>query len=193
MERHETQKILTVLKVNYPNTFRKFTREESEAYLDLWAEAFKHDYSELVVAAVKAIIYSDVREFAPNIAQVKQMMLKLAQPEELTEQEAWSIAYKAVCNSIYDAEREFQKLPKAVQSTIGSPEILRDWAKTDIETVNSVIASNFMRSYKVRVKQLAESELLPHEVKSISQAYRKIQIDNAVDRAVLRLGNNKDE
>ena len=67
----ETRDILTVLKTNYPNSFKNMSKEQSYSYLDLWATAFANDNKQDVINAVKEIIYTDTREFAPNIAQVK--------------------------------------------------------------------------------------------------------------------------
>lgn len=74
MTLQETQQLLSVLRTNYPNTFRNQTKNESYDYLQLWAEAFKNDNANAVIKAVKKIIYEDTREFAPNIAQVKKMI-----------------------------------------------------------------------------------------------------------------------
>lgn len=76
MTEQETQQILKVLKTNYPNSFRNMSSEESYNYLSLWHEAFKNDDVRQVIEAVKEIIYTDTREFAPNIAQVKSKMTK---------------------------------------------------------------------------------------------------------------------
>lgn len=76
MTEQETQQILKVLKTNYPNSFKNMSSEESYNYLSLWHEAFKNDDVRLVIKAVKEIIYTDTREFAPNIAQVKSFMAK---------------------------------------------------------------------------------------------------------------------
>ena len=70
----ETRDILTVLKTNYPNSFKNMSKEQSYSYLDLWATAFANDNKQDVINAVKEIIYTDPREFAPNIAQVKARM-----------------------------------------------------------------------------------------------------------------------
>ena len=43
MNREETSKVLTILKINYPQSFRSYTNEETYALLDLWAEAFKNE------------------------------------------------------------------------------------------------------------------------------------------------------
>ena len=78
MNREETSKVLTILKINYPQSFRSYTNEETYALLDLWTEAFKNDDAAIVNRAIKSIVYSDTREFAPNIAQVKEKMFSHA-------------------------------------------------------------------------------------------------------------------
>lgn len=188
MHFNEVKDILTILRINYPQSFYRFSKEDGEAFLNLWAEAFKDDPAELVAGAVKSIIYSDVREFAPNIAQVKNKMAELLNAgNEVSEQEAWNLVYKAICNSIHDSEKEFNKLPQTIQRVVGSPAMLKEWATTNSDEVNTVIASNFMRSYRVRIKAEKDEMLLPNEVRTMLQARNKVAIDNTVDKLVLSL------
>ena len=188
MEFQEVKNILTMLRVNYPHSFHSMSKEDGEAYLNLWCEAFKDDDTELVASAVKSIIYGDKREFAPNIGQVKNRMVELLNAgSELSEQEAWNMVYKAVCRSIHNSEEEFSKLPPTIQRVVGSPSTLKEWATTNTDEVNTVIASNFMRSYKARAKAEKEATLLPNEIKTMIQARNKVAIDNTVDKLVLRL------
>lgn len=167
MTYEETRKILSVLKVNYPQSFRGWDIDQSHAFLDLWAEAFKNDPVEVVVAAVKAIIYSDTREFAPNIGQVKEKMYKLSNNVQIDADQAWSMVSKALRNGIYGAEEEFAKLPPEVQAGVGNANQLREWAKMDADTVQSVIGSNFKRGYRGRIEAKKEYDKLPNETKNM--------------------------
>ena len=169
MTYEETRSILTVLKINYPQSFKGWTAEQGEAFLSLWSEAFKDDKTELVAMAVKAIIYSDIREFAPNIGQVKDRMVKLSNPMTIDADQAWSMVYKALSNSIYNSEKEFDKLPTEVRAGVGSASQLREWAQMDTATLESVIASNFKKGYRGRVKEKQEFEKLPQSVKTMIQ------------------------
>ncbi len=54
MTYEETRSILTVLKINYPQSFRNWEREQGEAFLNLWSEAFKDDPVQMVAMAVIA-------------------------------------------------------------------------------------------------------------------------------------------
>lgn len=165
MNLNETRQILTVLKANYPQSFKGWTREQSQDYLSLWAEAFQDEDVHLVINAVKTIIYSDTREFAPNIGQVKNMIYKLTSENEMSEQEAWGYVKKALRNSGYHAKEEFDKLPPIVQRLVGEPRQLYDWCMMSTDEVDTVVASNFMRSYKARSKHEKEYLAIPTSVK----------------------------
>ncbi|MCI9292968.1 MAG: hypothetical protein HFF02_06705 [Erysipelotrichaceae bacterium] len=169
MTYEETRSILTVLKINYPQSFKGWTAEQGEAFLNLWSEAFKDDPVQMVVMAVKAIICSDTREFAPNIGQVKDRMVKLSNSMTLDADQAWAMVYKALSNSIYNSEKEFDKLPSEVRAGIGSASQLREWAQMDTATLESVIASNFKKGYRNRVQERVEFEKLPNQVKTMIQ------------------------
>ena len=168
MKLEETRQILKILKTHYPQSFRNWDIKQSQDFLNLWAEAFKDEPVGLVATAVKSIIYSDTREFAPNIGQVKAMIHKLSTVNNsLTEQEAWNLVYKALENSGYHAEEEFKKLPPTVQKIVGSPSVLKEWCMMNIDELNSVVASNFQRSYRARAKHEEEMQALPNSVKAV--------------------------
>lgn len=169
MTREETSKILTVLKVNYPQSFRGWTAEQGKMFLNLWSEAFKDDPAEIVTAAVKSIIYGSTREFAPNIGQVKDKIMQITNPVTIDADQAWAMVFKALSDSYYHAQREFDKLPPEVQAGVGSPNQLREWSNMDIPTLESVIASNFKRGYCERASRKRDFEKLPSQVKTMFQ------------------------
>ena len=79
-------------------------------------------------------------------------------------------------DEIYYVE-EFEKLPDVIQRSIGGPEQLKAWAQMDAATVESVVASNFMRTFKAKRKQQKELEMMPTEVKNYMAAVAdKMQI-----------------
>ena len=84
---------------------------------------------------------------------------------EMSELEAWNKVYKAICNSSYHAQEEFDNLPPLIQKIVVSPNQLAEWGRCDIEEVNTVIQSNFMRSYKAKSGQQKEFNRLPSDVK----------------------------
>lgn len=178
MTLEETRNILKILKVNYRASFTKMSKEESQDLLNLWHEMFKDDDARLVALAVKSIITTDSREFYPNIGRVKEEMYKLLNHDEMSEQEAWNLVLEASKNGIHGSKEEFAKLPKVIQSVLGSPDIIREYAMMDIESLNTVVASNFMRSYKVRAAKFKEMDMLPNDIKSSLGTRSFIQIES---------------
>lgn len=166
MTRKECAGVLAILQSEYPQSFVKLDDRQMAAKLDLWTEMFSGDDPQLVFAAVKALLTSG-REFAPNIGQIKEKMHQLASPNALTETEAWALVSKACQNGLYGSKAEFDKLPPDVQAAVGSPEMLKQWAMMDADELQSVVASNFMRSYKVISRRAKEKALMPPEMREL--------------------------
>lgn len=165
MTRDDTLDLLSVLKAAYPNFYRDMTRKDAAHVVDLWYEMFKDEPAGLVALAVKRHIATDTKGYPPHIGAIKDSIVKLMQPEEMTEIEAWNMVRDAMRAYAWDAKKEFDKLPPVLQRLVGSPSQLQEWAKMPADTVASVVASNFQRSYKVRAANEREFLALPSEVK----------------------------
>ena len=200
MTREETIKILSVLRGAYPAFYRDITKQEAESTIELWASMFDEEPYELVGAAVKAFISGDGKGFPPAIGQIKDRIRLITAPEEMSEQEAWSLVSKAIRNSTYRSEEEFAKLPPEVQAVVHDPGQLRQWAMSPADDVETVIASNFMRSFRAKQKVFKEYLALPTSVKQlmISAGYRKDPTDVGLVKMfggvsdVQRLGASRD-
>ena len=167
MTRDDVIKIMSVLRGAYPHFYRDISKQEAYDTINLWTDMFSNDDASIVAAAVKSLIDGDDKGFPPTIGQVKAKMRLLVGSDELTEAEAWSLVSKAVKNGLYGAVEEFEKLPPAVKRIVGSPSQLRDWASMDSDTLQSVVASNFQRSYKVVATREKEIAALPDDVKKL--------------------------
>lgn len=161
----ETLTIMSVLKAAYPNYYKDMRRSDADAIVALWVEMFKDDPVEIVAVAVKAHIATDKKGFPPHIGAIKEAIVKLNTSDEMTELEAWALVNKATKNSTWNAKEEFDKLPPVIQRLVGSPQQLRDWAAMPADTINSVVASNFQRSYKARAASEREFLALPQDVR----------------------------
>ena len=166
MTKEEAAKVMAVLQVNYPENFGNKSDEVIKATAELWSRAFADEPYQLVSAAVMAHMVSDTNRFMPPIGVIKAKIAELMKPDEMTEQEAWGLVAKALRNSIYGADEELAKLPPAVQRAVGGASQLRDWAMMDTETVQSVVASNFQRSYRVTSQRERDWEKLPPGLKN---------------------------
>lgn len=180
MSYKETLQIMAILKTAYPNYYKGGSDLEQVA--NLWAELFKDDDAAVVAAAVKAFIVNDEKGFPPVIGQIKAIVRDLTNPKELTELEAWGLVSAALRNSLYNYEDEYRKLPPVVQRIVGSPSVLREWAQSDINELQTVIASNFQRSYRARAKGEREFMALPQSTKDIlSKIAGKMDIKSALE------------
>lgn len=180
MDKFETTSILAVLRAAYPKFYQGISREEANSIVNLWAEMFADDPAEIVATAVKAMIASRNSNFPPNIGEVKEQIRKITAPDSMTEQEAWSKIYKAIVNAGYDSKAEFDKLPKSLQRLVGSPQQLFEWSMMDVTTVQSVVASNVMRSFRAIQVQEQEQAKLPQSVKRFLQDAKLKAIDDAI-------------
>jgi hypothetical protein len=111
-----------------------------------------------IALALKAYILTDTSGFAPSVGA---LVSKVRKAEELNEMEAWALVSKAIKNGIHGAEDEFAKLPPVVQKAVGAPSNLRQWAQTDLKSIENVIQSNFIKTYQGVVKRESELQALP--------------------------------
>lgn len=158
-------KILTLLQAEYPNSFSNMDTRTMALKKTLWESEFQNDDLTLVYAAVR-LLMKERREFAPNIGHIRDKMRLLREPEELSEAQAWAMVSKACQNSLYNAKREFDNLPPEVQQAVGAPEQLKAWAAMEEETVQSVVASNFRRSFRTQQSRNRELSMLPPDIRA---------------------------
>lgn len=152
MNKNDMALILDKARVFFPAYFEKKSDETLLEIAKAWAELFAGiDTSIFANAFQEAILTS---KFFPTPAEIREKLTAKANAEKLTEQEAWGLVREALKTGRSDNKTAWESLPEAVQRAVGSPAILRDWALMDANTVSTVIASNFMRSYRV----IAESQ-----------------------------------
>lgn len=167
MDREGVLMAMTVLRGAYPQFYRGISKKEADATVSLWEDMFRDDDLQIVLLAVKSLIDADEKGFPPTIGQVKAKMRLITGSSELTEAEAWARVAAAVRNGIYDSQEEFDKLSPTIQRIVGSPSQLREWAMMDSETLHSVVASNFQRSYKAITAKDREVAKLPADVRQM--------------------------
>ena len=163
MKRQETIKILTVIKLTFPNAFTKTTPEDFRLMIDTWDELLgDYEYPE-VNAGLVSFIKTDTSGFPPAVGQIIAMIPSIRNDASVTMNalEAWALVSKAIRNSNYHADEEFDALPPLVRKAVGNPATLREWAAMDSRTVHSVEQSNFMRTYEMLVKRAKDDVKLP--------------------------------
>ena len=163
MTKQEALAIMITLKTAYPAFYKNYSKEELNAAVNLWATMFADDPAYIVTEAVKSLMCT--LKYPPTIADVKEKIVTIMHPETMTEMEAWQKVRRAI--SYYNADETFAQLPPVIQKIVGSPNTLREWAQMDADTVNSVIQSNFMRSFRAKVAQEKEQSMLPESTKRL--------------------------
>lgn len=173
MTKVEAAKIVGIILFNYPNTLRDVSDEAYITYIENWHFFFKDDSYAEVLAAVQKIISSSQERFAPNIGMIREQMRKNREPKGgLSEQEAWELVKRALRNGLYGYKEEFAKLPPTVQRCVGSENMIREWAAMESETLDSVVASNFMRSFRAIRQSAEEDARTPAAIREQLEAFR---------------------
>lgn len=188
MNRTETAKILALLQSEYPNSFSKLTEEQMNLKLELWASEFVNDPFIAVYTALRMYMETGV-QFAPNIGQIRKRMQLQKDQSELSEGEAWAMVSKACRNGSYGYMKEFSKLPPIVQKAVGRAEQLREWASMDESQVQTVVASNFMRSFRAEKERQNETDIYPPALKTMINQLKFAQKENTL----IDIGENNDQ
>lgn len=200
MTREETKKILRIMCSTYPN----YKPSDLSETIDIWQMVLS-DYSyQQIATGLKAYILSDTTGFAPSVGQIVDKIKTIEQPVVLNESEAWGMVSKAIRNGYYGAVEEFAKLPPLVQKAVGTPDNLRNWSQTNLESIETVIQSNFLRSYRVEAQRAGEISKMPSDIKTMienmSQNSYSAQIANKnesmvkslTDKTKMEYGANND-
>lgn len=181
-------KIVAMIETNWQPV------KDQDAAYDLWASAFRDDPFELVQTAVMALIQTDPGEFRPTIAKVRRKMHDMVYGRSISETEAWLL----VKNSLNEAQQgpetlrgaksAWQKLPEDIRKLV-TPKQLLDWNSVEAETMDTVIQSNFMRSYRDirdrRYEKEAMSASLLRQVKAIEASSKVFRNPDEVAKAEL--------
>lgn len=178
MTREETKMIIGMLGSVYINEFSKLNDEQMANMVNVWSMLLEDEDANKIATVTKAYLKSNTNAFMPTPAMLINLAYELFTPQGMTELEAWNLVYRAVCNSGYNAQREYDNLPLEIKA-LCSPKQLIEWSQMDISTLNSVVASNFMRSFKAREKQRSDYAKLPNETKDlISELNMNMKLEN---------------
>ena len=143
MNLQETQQLLTILKLSYPNSYKDMSKEQAIETVKLYFDFFGEHQTVLVVQALKNYIKSN--KYPPSIAGLQEQ-IELLTNQGNTNEELWGKMVKAIRNSLYGSVEEFAKLPKECQRWLGSPSGLKDLGMIDVDTLNTVLHGQFLKT-----------------------------------------------
>lgn len=168
MTREETIELLMMVQAAFPN----YKPPDKTVAVNTWFLMLADYPYQQAQMALKAYIATDTSGFAPSIGQIIDKIQIITNPAELNEMEAWSLVSKALRNGNYKSREEFEKLPDLVKEAVGSPENIHNWAQSDIKSIESVIQSNFIKSYRIVVNRQKEMQKLPKDIKAVISSSR---------------------
>lgn len=163
MNRDEVKQILMRIEVSYPNWKPS---APLPIVVDTWFEMLNEYTYDQVASAVKIYVLSNQSGFAPTIGEIVEILKNSYDKDDLNELSAWELVLRALRNSGYHSEEEFEKLPYIIQRTIGSANQLYEWAikeNTDGKTM-SVLQSNFIRTFKTISEREKALRKIPTEL-----------------------------
>ena len=182
MKKEDIPKLFLCIAMLFPKNERPYLEATTQAQ-EQWARLLGDLPTDLVRAAVEA--HACVSPFPPTIADIRQRVAKIRQGEtgELTEAEAWAMVSKAISRASSHSVQDFEAFPPAIKRAVGSPRQLCEWGLMEVETVQSVVSSNFRRSYTQALTQHREAVALPENVRA--------QIEGLASRLALDEGGKK--
>lgn len=125
--------------------------------VEVWYQLLNDIPYPLLNSAIQAYMKINESSFPPSPASLRKYATRGTEAgDESKALEEWGCVRKALRNSIYGYEEEFEKLPETAKRTIGSPSILKDWAQLEVEEVDTVIQSNFLRSWRATRRAVDE-------------------------------------
>lgn len=162
MNKQETVQVITLLAGNYDNIAKKDSTQK-QLMINTWYDCLGDLDYKLVLQAVKKTMIE--KPYPPTIADIRQSVVDMTNPVRYTPLEDWDECYKMMANGTYMTQEEFDKHSPICKRFIGSLSQLRTYAMSDVEVINTVVKSNFLKQYENIKKEEREDKLLPTDLK----------------------------
>lgn len=168
MDIAETKIILGILKCEYDNCFKNFTKKQAEDKIALWAEMFRDIPLDLVKLAVKKLILQNTTPFAPKISDIMNSIADLTFCE-IDSSEAWGQVVHAI--NYYGSYREADAISSMSETT---QKVVKRLGFRNLCFSENHVAdrAHFIKLYDVVNKRERENKLLPESCKNIALCYQ---------------------
>lgn len=163
MKKSEMVQIITLLAGNYESVANK-SQVQREMMLNTWQECLGDlDYKLVLQAVKKTIIESP---YPPTIHDIRKNAIEMINPNNQNSAiEAWNEAYSMICSGGYMTEEEFDRASPEVKKFFGNVRQVKELARTDTATVNTVTKGQFLKQYEIITERQKEQRLLPENMK----------------------------
>ena len=171
MSKAETAQLLAAIKAAYPTYLPQASAAELAGITNVWHSFLKDFDLQTVNAALNVLISTRRSSFAPSIGELMGKIHELTHGPAKSGLEAWPYVLRAVRNSSYTAEAEFNALPADIRQAVGSCETLRSWARLPEDELNNAQA-RFIRAYEATEARRREFETMPKDIQALVQKTR---------------------
>ena len=165
MTREETKELLMTIRAIYPNF--NVRPEEMTPTLNAWHMMLEEYPANAIGAALKIYVKTNSTGFAPSVNQLINSMYETKKNDQMTEGEAWALVKRAISDSGYNSKERYDELPPLLQRAVGNPGMLHQWAMCDSDEVNTVIMSNFQRTYKAMLAKAEFADRVPENLTNV--------------------------
>lgn len=157
MTSEETMKLLNMIAEVYP----EFRKRDMKTMCTVWHRLVGGMSYKLMTDALCCYMAADTKGFAPTPGMLIAQLEQRATDEYMSESEAWSLIYRAICRSGYYAGEEYSKLPPILQEVVGSAHQLHEWGELTVSEVNTVLAGQLRRAYREAVQREVRGRFRP--------------------------------
>lgn len=167
MTAQEASDFLSKLALAYPAQYARLGVEELKGQIELWSGTMEGYSLEQAVIGLRVFLRGDTKGFAPVPGQVIDCIERVQRPAEAgyTNTECIALIRRAIGDSLYHAEEAFERLPELCRRAVGTPRNLTEWAQLDSREVETVIASQVIRSLEATRIRMREDAKLPPSVR----------------------------
>lgn len=175
MKKSETVDCITYLSAAYPGAYKRFTEQKFETLIAVWYNTFSEYPFATVMVGIQGYISTDTSGFPPSPGQVVKVIQDLTAEKETNSMEAWAIVKKAVNSPRDRMEETFRTLPLLIQKVVGGHHQLMAWGNVNEEEFETVIQSNFMRTYETEKRRQKQIDMLPERIRRMMPDRRNIE------------------
>lgn len=162
MNYQETTQVITLLAGNYDSISKK-DKTQKQLMIHTWLECLGDLDYQLVLQAVKKSIISS--PYPPTIYEIRKNAMNIVKPVTSNALELWDECYKMISKGTYMTQEEFDKHSEICKKFLGSTSQLRNYARTDIDVINTVVKGQFMKQCDVLIQEEKEKRLIPETMK----------------------------
>lgn len=174
MTREETIKIIGIITTAYPNFDRFRDEKHIRSMVAIWADMFSEDDAGIVALSVKEHISTS--KWPPSIAEIREIMTRITNPDIIPPDEAWEIVSKYLYT---EGEHNHSDIYKALPRTIA--EAVESIGYGHLYTMHVAYArgrsSNagldrvaFMQAYEDKVERQRRKAMLPESLRQKIEA-----------------------